>query len=63
MGCSLLNWNSVCKPKYLEGLGILNLEKFSRALRLRWLWFGWKDETKPWVNMETPCEKIDHALF
>lgn len=59
----LLNWNGVCKPKDLGGLGILNLEKFARALRLRWLWFEWKDVSKPWVNMGTPCDDIDKALF
>lgn len=33
------------------------------ALRLRWLWFEWKDESKPWFNMETPCDEIDKKLF
>lgn len=45
------------------GIGILNLEKFARALRLRWLWFEWKEDSKPWINMQTPCDEIDRALF
>jgi hypothetical protein len=53
----------VCKPKILGGLGILDLERFSRALRLRWLWLGWKDENKPWAGMSVPCDDTDKRLF
>lgn len=38
-GHSLVNWPTTCHPKIKGGLGILDLERFSRALRLRWLWF------------------------
>lgn len=62
-GSSLINWQEVCKPKNLGGLGILNLEKFARALRLRWLWYNWKDDTKPRVNMSVPCDETDRCLF
>jgi hypothetical protein len=43
-GSSLVNWSTVCMPKSLGGLGILDLNKFSRAIRLRWFWFSWKEE-------------------
>ena len=36
-------WPLVAKPIEFEGLGILDFERFSRALRLRWLWFSWTD--------------------
>ena len=36
-GHSLLNWPTTCLPKTKGGLGILDLERFTRALRLRWL--------------------------
>lgn len=62
-GSCLLNWTAICKPKPLGGLGILNLEKFARALRLRWLWYEWKEENKPWINMEIPCDEMDRNLF
>nr|AAX95130.1 retrotransposon protein, putative, unclassified [Oryza sativa Japonica Group]ABG22397.1 retrotransposon protein, putative, unclassified [Oryza sativa Japonica Group] len=62
-GSSLVNWQTVCKPKILGGLGILDLERFSRALRLRWLWLGWKDENKPWAGMSVPCDDTDKRLF
>jgi len=58
-----VNWDKVCRPKKLGGLGILNLEKFSRALRLRWLWQEWASEDKPWVGSETPNDDTDRSLF
>jgi mannosylglycoprotein endo-beta-mannosidase len=36
-GHSLVQWAKVQKPKQLGGLGVLDLELFSRALRIRWL--------------------------
>jgi hypothetical protein len=33
-----VNWTRSCLPKECGGLGIPNLDKFARALRLRWLW-------------------------
>ena len=53
----------MCRPKGLGGLGILDLEKFARALRLRWLWFEWVASDKPWVGLETPNDKTDRDLF
>jgi hypothetical protein len=39
------------------------LEKFSRALRLRWLWYEWTAPEKPWVGSETPNDASDLDLF
>lgn len=36
-----VNWPTVCSPLENGGLGILDLNRFSRALRLRWLWLAW----------------------
>ena len=47
----------------MGGLGILDLEKFARALRLRWLWFEWTAPEKPWVGLETPNDDTDRELF
>ncbi|CAO2150746.1 unnamed protein product [Urochloa humidicola] len=50
-------------PKENGGLGILDLERFARALRLRWLWHEWVSPDKAWVGTETPCSDIDRLLF
>jgi hypothetical protein len=42
-----VNWQTYLRPKNLGGLGIKDLEKFNRALRLRWLWHNWDQQEKP----------------
>lgn len=58
-----VNWDTVCQPSEYGGLGILNTEKFARALRLRWFWFEWKEPTKLWVGSGNPCDEMDKNLF
>ena len=41
----------------------MNLERFARALRLRWLWFKRKQKHRVWNNLDTPCDKTDVELF
>ena len=38
-GKCLLAWSGVCRPAELGGLGIMDLNLFGYALRMRWLWF------------------------
>jgi hypothetical protein len=56
-------WPLVSKPKTLGGLGILNLDKFSCALRLRWIWKSWTTEDHPWKGFDVPCNLADRLLF
>jgi hypothetical protein len=49
-GHCLVNWPTTCAPRDLGGLAILDLECFTPALRLRWLWIRWKHVNKPWVG-------------
>jgi hypothetical protein len=60
---SLVNWSTVCRPKELGGLGIFDIEKFGRALRLRWPWYAWADQARPWQGMTLPCDATDMELF
>lgn len=58
-----INWPTVNRPTHLGGAGVLDLEKFARALRLRWLWQKWTALDKPWVGMGTPCNETDRLFF
>jgi hypothetical protein len=58
-----VNWSGVCRPLHCGGLGIIDLERFGRALCLRWLWLKWKSPDKPWCAMELLVDEIDEALF
>jgi mannosylglycoprotein endo-beta-mannosidase len=58
-----VKWAVVCRPKSLGGLGVHDLTKFGRALRLRWLWQAWKSPHRPWVGSKIPCDAVDRSLF
>jgi len=58
-----VNWEKLCKPKEFGGFEIMNLKFFSSALRMRWLWSEWKDDSKPWVGLGSPCTTHDKELF
>jgi len=58
-----VNWERCSMPKEFGGLGILNLGRFARALRLRWLWHEWASPNKAWIGTKAPCDETDHLLF
>ena len=62
-GHCLVNWPIVSRPKDLGGLGVPDLHRFGRALRLRWLWQEWVDDSKSWSSSELPCSDDDRLLF
>ena len=62
-GHSIINWPTTCRPKIKGGLGILDLERFARALRLRWLWFQWKQRDRAWNSLDLPCDSRNRELF
>ena len=47
----------------MGGLGILDMDKFARTLRLRWPWLVRKDTERVWVDLGHPCDEEDMALF
>ena len=62
-GHCLVRWGKVMRPKKFGGLGILDLDLFSRALRLPWLWYQWTDPDRPWVGTDLPVSAVDRQLF
>jgi hypothetical protein len=62
-GHCLVNWMTTCAPRDLGGLGILDLERFARALRLRWLWTRWQHTEQPWTGLDISCDNTDRDLF
>jgi hypothetical protein len=54
---------NVLKPKEYGELGVFDLERFSRALRIRWMWFQWSDPNQPWIGSEVPCSEVDMQFF
>lgn len=62
-GHCLVNWQKVKRPKKLGGLGVLDLEPFSQALRMCWLWLQWTDPDRPWARMPVICSEVDKQLF
>lgn len=50
----LVSWKQFCRPKALDGLGVTDLQHFSRALWLRWVSL---------VGSGTPCDSADLAFF
>ena len=56
-------WTTVARPVEYGGLSIIDLDRFSRALRLRWLWFSWTNPEWAWHGTELPVDSEDLALF
>jgi hypothetical protein len=56
-------WPTVCKPAVNGGLGIKDLEMFSRSLRLRWMWYSCDSKERPWKDTEIPVDSDDLKLF
>jgi hypothetical protein len=61
----LVQWKKVTHTKHLGGLDVMDLERFNRALHLRWPWLQWTDQNKPWngmlISISAPEEDLFHA--
>jgi hypothetical protein len=59
----LVNWQNCLRPKKMGGIGIKDLDKFSRALWLRWLWYGWDHRERPWKHLLKVTDKTNKHIF
>ena len=60
---ALVNWSSACQPRDLGGLGVFDIEKFGRAMRLRWPWYAWTNPSRPWIGLAVPWDAAYICLF
>ena len=62
-GHCLLAWPRVCRLPDLGGLGIIDLQLFGYALRMRWLWLRRTDDTRSWLHLPDVTERPVEQLF
>jgi hypothetical protein len=47
----LVNWPTVCRPKAMRGLGLLNTRKMNIALLLKWVWKLYNEDDTIWSKI------------
>jgi hypothetical protein len=62
-GHCLVMWKVCIRHKKWGTLGIKDLDKFGRALRLHWLWHSWDECDRSWKNLLRHHDQTDRALF
>lgn len=48
---NLVNWNLVCTPKKLGGLGVKDLHVFNQAMLIKWCWQWATNDPKLWKSI------------
>ena len=62
-GHCLLAWPRVCCPSDLGGLGIVDLQRFGYALRMKWLWHRRSENARHWHALPDSKEQVVQAMF
>lgn len=56
-------WRSVCLPKELGGLGVVELRRLGVALRLRLEWLHRTDPARSWHTLPSELERAVRSFF
>jgi hypothetical protein len=59
----MVDWASVCKPREVGGLGIINTKFMNIALMLKWIWKIYQNEEGLWAVLLRAKYLGDHDLF
>jgi hypothetical protein len=59
----MVDWPTVCKPKELRGLGILNTRLMNVALMLKWIWKLYQNAEGLWADLIRAKYLRDRDLF
>jgi len=58
-----VNWERVCRPKYLGGLGVPDLARTATSLRTRWIWRMRTDQLRPWRGLDLRFSDKELQVF
>ncbi|XP_073357774.1 uncharacterized protein [Aegilops tauschii subsp. strangulata] len=62
-GCCLVNWQRVCRPVEIGGLGVRDLHLTGISLHCRWLWLKATDPSRPWHHLQLPRDDDPCRFF
>lgn len=58
-----VKWPRSCRQTELGGIWIVDINKLSRVIMLKWLWPEWKSQDKLWVGISTFGTEIHKLLY
>lgn len=61
-GYNLVDWEIVCQPKKIGGLGVMDMRVFNQTLLLKWMWMWSKDEHKLWKPLMEATALIQSGM-
>ena len=61
-GTCAVAWDVVCRPKWVGGLGVLDLRWMNVDLQTKWIWLQKTDTSRPWAEFAIPVPKESSLL-